>query len=189
VWDKMSTWFIDLGKTIANLWNKIFDPNTWRSGWSILSSWFSKLFSNIYNWFSNLGSNISNWWSNLWSGKEVSVSSTNGFLGSAYLGGHAAGGVFNREHIARFAEGNKAEAIIPLENNRAMQPFVDAVANGLVSTLAPIMAQSNSGNSNNLPPLYVGTLIADDRGLRELYKKFEVIQLQENDRRGIHSQA
>lgn len=188
-WTNWTTWFTTTKAKVKTNWEKLFDPNTWRSGWSILSSWFSTLFSNIYTWFSNLGPNISNWWSNLWSGKEVSVSSTNGFLGSAYLGGHAAGGVFNREHIARFAEGNKAEAIIPLENNRAMQPFVDAVANGLVSTLAPIMAQSNSGNSNNLPPLYVGTLIADDRGLRELYKKFEVIQLQENDRRGIHSPA
>lgn len=99
--------------------------------------------------------------------------------------GHATGGVFNREHVARFAEGNKAEAIIPLEENRAMQPFVDAVANGLVGTLAPLVASGSGGSSNQLPPMYVGTLIADERGLKELYKRFEVIQIQENARRGI----
>lgn len=31
------------------------------------------------------------------------------------LPGHATGGIFNREHIARFAEGNKPEAVIPLD--------------------------------------------------------------------------
>lgn len=103
-------------------------------------------------------------------------------LSASYIG-HATGGIFNREHLARFAEGDKAEAIIPLENNSAMQPFVDAVANGLIGSLAPILATS-SGNTNQLPPMYIGTLVADDRGLRELYKKFELIQVQEDARRG-----
>ena len=43
----------------------------------------------------------------------------------------------------------------------------------------------SGGNSSELPPMYVGTLIGDDRGLKELYKRFEVIQVQENARRGI----
>lgn len=99
--------------------------------------------------------------------------------------GHATGGVFNREHIARFAEGNKSEAIIPLENESAMRPFVDAVSNGLTASLAPILATFNSGQSqNDLRPLYVGTLIADERGLKELNRKMQVIQLEESARRG-----
>jgi TP901 family phage tail tape measure protein len=32
--------------------------------------------------------------------------------------GHATGGIFNQQHLAMFAEGNKKEAIIPLEENR-----------------------------------------------------------------------
>ena len=56
------------------------------------------------------------------------------------LAGHSTGGVFNREHIAKFAEGNKAEAIIPLENRSAMQPFVDAIANGITQSLMPTLA-------------------------------------------------
>jgi TP901 family phage tail tape measure protein len=34
------------------------------------------------------------------------------------LFGHADGGIFDEEHVARFAEGNKAEAVIPLEDNK-----------------------------------------------------------------------
>lgn len=97
--------------------------------------------------------------------------------------GHATGGIFNREHIARFAEGNKAEAVIPLENAGAMQPFVDAVANGITASLMPIVANI-SGGQNQMQPLYVGTLIADDRSLKELQRKMQVIQLQEDTRRG-----
>ena len=119
---------------------------------------------------------------------DSAPSSVKGALSGALagvLGGHASGGIFDREHIARFAEGNKAEAIIPLEESRAMQPFVDAVANGLVGNLAPIIASGNGGNASQLPPMYVGTLIADERGLKELYKRFELIKLQEDARRGV----
>lgn len=97
--------------------------------------------------------------------------------------GHAAGGIFNREHIARFAEGNKAEAVIPLENASAMQPFVSAISDGILQGLLPVMA--SNGSSSNLPPMYVGTLIADDRGLKQLYKKFELIEAQEAARKGF----
>lgn len=108
---------------------------------------------------------------------------------STTSGGHANGGIFNREHYAKFAEGNKAEAIIPLENNTAMQPFVDAVANGLTSSMGPILASLTSTNenagTNQLRPLYVGTLIADERSLKELNKKMQIIEIQENQRRGL----
>lgn len=99
------------------------------------------------------------------------------------MAGHAKGGVFNREHIARFAEGNKAEAAIPLEDAGAMQPFVDAIANGLTASLMPIVANI-SGGQTQMQPLYVGTLIADERSLKELQRKMQVIQIQEDTRRG-----
>ena len=96
---------------------------------------------------------------------------------------HAQGGIFNREHIARFAEGNKPEAIIPLDNKSAMQPFVDAVADGLTAVLMPMMSTLN-GQQNQLRPVYVGTLIADERSLKELNRKMNIIQLEENVRMG-----
>lgn len=107
---------------------------------------------------------------------------------SSVLPGHATGGVFNKEHVARFAEGNRAEAVIPLQNKTAMQPFVDAVSDGLTQSLAPIFASGSAKPNDNteqqLQPLYVGTLIADERSLRELQRKMKVIQLQEDSRRG-----
>ena len=65
-----------------------------------------------------------------------------------------------------------------------MQPFVDAVSNGLTASLAPIMSSMNNSNSSSMQPLYVGTLIADERSLQELQRKMQLIQLQENVRRG-----
>lgn len=150
--------------------------------WKPIANFFNvdSFWKRISGMLNNIKKKINSWWTGLFD-SDVKITANLG----ATNAGHATGGVFNREHIARFAEGNKAEAIIPLENNRAMQPFVDAVSNGLVSSLAPIVASVNSGSSNNLPPLYVGTLIADERGIKQLYDKFEVIRLQEADRRGL----
>ena len=72
-----------------------------------------------------------------------------------------------------------------------MQPFVDAVADGLTSSLGPIFASISNMGSNNtsagnqLQPLYVGTLIADDRSLRELQKRMDIIRVDDNTRRGL----
>jgi hypothetical protein len=103
--------------------------------------------------------------------------------------GHATGGIFRREHVARFAEGNKAEAVIPLENAEAMQPFVAAISDGIMQGLLPTIAamaggQSSAADSESLRPLYVGTLVADERGLKELYRKMNVVEMSENKRRG-----
>lgn len=189
----MSKWVTDTKASLKNWWGNLWNPTTWASGWTNVKSWFEKLFKDIKNWFSNLGTSVSDWWDGLWEGKTASVaSSVANVAGNAIkgvgdffaLGGHATGGIFNREHIARFAEGNKAEAVIPLENNAAMQPFVNAISDGILQGLLPAMA-SGSGSSNTLPPMYVGTLIADERGLQELYRKFELFEVKELARKGL----
>lgn len=176
----VSGWATD----VANSWKKLWDPNTWKSGWSMIKGWFTDLFNDIKNWFSSLGTSVSSWWDGLWDGKSASVDVDGGKKSWFSLGGHAEGGIFDREHIARFAEGNKAEAVIPLENASAMQPFVDAISNGILQGLLPAMA-TNGGNSNGLPPMYVGTLVADERGLQQLFKKFEVYEAKELARKGL----
>lgn len=125
-------------------------------------------------------------------GKTTSSNSYSTNYGSssgygAFRAGHATGGIFDREHIARFAEGNKAEAVIPLENASAMQPFVDAISRGIIEGLAPTLIQTggSSNGASDLPPMYVGTLVADDRGLKQLYRKFELIKVQEDARKGL----
>lgn len=177
-WEAIKTWFHEWWKGLKTsvvewldkyVWQPIADFFKLENFWNKLSGLLSKI-----------KTKVGTWWTNLFD-KDVKVSATV----SGATAGHATGGIFNREHIARFAEGNKAEAVVPLENDRAMQPFVDAVSNGLVSSLAPIVAQVNANQTSSLPPLYVGTLIADDRGIKQLYDKFEVIRLQESDRRGV----
>lgn len=185
---KISTWATDTAGKISTWWTNCKSKFDSFKGVSF-SSWCSDTLSTLSNWASNvwstikdkIGSAIDKVKEFLGLGSKNSNINVNISGGSA---GHATGGVFNREHWAKFAEGNKAEAIIPLENRSAMQPFVDAVSNGLTASLAPIVASINTNNgSNNLQPLYVGTLVADERGLKELERKMQIIRVKE-DRRG-----
>ena len=185
---KIRTWATDTAGKIRTWWSNCkskFDSFTGVS----FSSWCSSTLSTLSNWASNV-------WGNIKGKIGSAIDKVKEFLGlssknsnidvniSGGSAGHSAGGVFNREHWAKFAEDNKAEAIIPLENESAMQPFVDAVSNGLTASLAPIVASINTNNgSNNLQPLYVGTLVADERGLKELERKMQIIRVKE-DRRG-----
>lgn len=184
----ISTWFTEQAKSVKSFWEGLFDIDNWKSGWSIISEWFSSLRTSIKDWFSSLGTSVSSWWDGLWDDKEVSVNTSGtGSVGKpatnkVSLAGHAAGGIFNREHIARFAEGNKAEAVIPLQNKSAMQPFVDAISDGIVQGMLPTLVSRNV--ESTLPPMWVGTLIADERGLNQLYKKFEIYEAKERARKG-----
>lgn len=185
---KISTWATDTAGKISTWWTDCKSKFDSFEGVSF-SSWCSSTLSTLSDWASNV-------WGTIKDKIGSAIDKVKEFLGlssknsninvnvSGGSAGHATGGVFNREHWARFAEGNKAEAIIPLENESAMQPFVDAVSNGLTASLAPIVASINTNNgSNNLQPLYVGTLVADERGLKELERKMQIIRVKE-DRRG-----
>jgi tape measure domain-containing protein len=182
----ISAWFTERKTDVKDWWAGLWDTSKWKSGWDLLKQWFSNLLTSIGDWFTSIKTTVSSWWNNLWSDKKVEVDSSGGSGGSFSIKqGHATGGIFNKEHIARFAEGNKAEAVIPLENASAMQPFVDAISNGLVQSLAPTLAAVGAGASgSSLPPMYVGTLIADERSLKELEKRMRIIRTQENARRG-----
>lgn len=182
-WTNINNWVVGTWNSFTSWINNILNivSNGLVNIWNTVANWLNNFWSNLWDSLLSIGRSISNWWNSLWSNKRASVSVTTTGYNSSY--GHASGGVFNREHVARFAEGNKAEAIIPLENESAMQPFVDAVANGLTATLAPLMAGAAGGQSQ-AQPLYVGTLIADERGLRELERKMQIIRMQETKRRG-----
>lgn len=153
---------------------------------SKVKSFCSAALSTLSSWARSVANTISNVLSRAKSAASSAMSAA-GSKVSSMLAGHATGGIFNREHLAMVSEGNKAEAIIPLQNQTAMQPFVDAVSQGLTESLAPILANMNGNNNNsggsNLQPLYVGTLIADERGLKELERKMRVIQVKEDRRR------
>lgn len=172
--ESLAAWYDATKEGIANIYKEFTD-------------WISNMYDNVFGkFFSWIGEGIDKLREFFGLGEEASkVQLTTPGGASNPMPGHASGGIFNREHLARFAEGNKAEAIIPLEESSAMQPFVDAVANGLTASLAPILANMNNSVGQMQPqmqPLYVGTLIADDRSLKELERKMEVIRLQESRR-------
>lgn len=188
IWKPISDFF-----NINNFWNRIKGlldaiKEKVKSWWDGLTSIFSSADGGGFT-VSTKGNGSSSGGLSLGDykpGDSSSWSSAGSYTGNpTKMPGHAAGGIFRREHIARFAEGNKAEAAIPLEDKSAMQPFVNAIAQGILDGLAPALVQNNGGG-NDLPPMYVGTLIADDRGIKQLYNKFEIIRVQENARRGTN---
>lgn len=151
-----------------------------------IGSFISNAASGLHSWASSMTSTISNVVGGATSAASNALSSAGSWVINK-LSGHASGGIFDREHVARISEDNKAEAIIPLEDKMAMQPFVDAVSSGLAQYLGPMLANMHAqpayaGAGNSMPPLYVGTLIADDRSLRELERKMQIIRLKETRR-------
>jgi len=91
----------------------------------------------------------------------------------------AEGGIVTRDQIVRVAEDNRPEGVIPLSSSRA-RPFAEMIADAI----AAVIPQQVVSSGPSLPPLYVGTLIADDRGIKELYRRMEIIRIQEIQRRG-----
>jgi tape measure domain-containing protein len=181
-WSDVQTW-----------WSKnVWDP--WKNGWNSVFGWFDDRVNDIKNALASLadlGSKVT--------GKKTSKGSSSvldgyknggivGDISDARIVGHATGGIFNREHVARFAEGNKSEAIIPLQNEDAMYPFVDAIAGRLADVLANNGSQDeeityNSNSSGTQPIiLQVGTLIADEVSLKKLGRKLKIINKSENVR-------
>lgn len=187
--EKLREWSSSTEERISTWWDKIkgrFDEFKSVS----FKDWCDTTLTTIREWASNvwdsikgnIGSAVDKVKEFFGAGEDTSYRSQTYSISAArgVRFGHATGGIFTKEHIARFAEGNKAEMAIPLENASAMQPFVDAIANGITASLAPMLVTVGSGTDKQ--PLYVGTLIADERGLRELERKMEVIRREENRR-------
>lgn len=88
----------DKFKAAVDKIKKVFSP---------IVDWFKEKVEAIKNFFGSIGDKI----------KSVHDQEPEGVND-----GHAEGGVFHQEHIAHFAEGNKAEAVIPLTKpKRALQ--------------------------------------------------------------------
>ncbi|MNE13609.1 hypothetical protein D3C80_1064500 [compost metagenome] len=66
-----------------------------------------------------------------------------------------------------------------------MKPFSKAVASDLASMMGEQVTYSNGGaGSDARPIMYVHTLVADDRALKELERKLQIIRVSENERKG-----
>lgn len=92
--------------------------------------------------------------------------------------GFATGGIIGKDSIVRVGEQGRREAIIPLQNGKAMAPFANAVAQQLMDGLG-----INSSSTQNITNINLGSLIGDERSLRELERKLQMIRQTESSRR------
>lgn len=169
-------------------------------------SYFSKLPSRIGEAVSGIPGAVKSAFSGikLPSFKTAAEGVTATFTRLGDLAGFANGGIIGRDSIVRVGERGRREAIIPLQNGSAMNPYADAVASRLArygnfggsqtseqqaEAIAQYLARyvgTNGGSQSQAPQqlLYVGTLIADDRGLKELERKMKIIRINEDVRGG-----
>lgn len=148
---------------------------------------------------SSAASNMVSGFSRAWSG---AVSKVKGWIGGIqnrfHLGAtveskvtmsqrrynHAAnGGMISRNQMIEVGEQNKRETIVPLQNPKALAPVYDYIAQTVQRAVGN--QDTTTVSASAMRPLYVGTLVADEKGLKELYRKFEVYNIEENERRGF----
>ncbi len=85
-----------------------------------VSNWASNIVSGTQSWFAQIPGMVGGYFDRAIGAIQGKISSIKasfslGFSAGAAEAGHAEGGIFHQEHIARFAEGNKPEAVIPLD--------------------------------------------------------------------------
>ena len=143
---------------------------------SSVSSWCSQTVSEVVNWFSQIPDRIGEFISEAVARAETGLANLKAKAWGALptplqaglnfvfnpTAGHALGGIFDKEHIARFAEGNKPEAVIPLSSSLRSRGLSiwqqagemlginrDLFANVTNSGFTPAMAYAASGDSSN----------------------------------------
>lgn len=143
---------------------------------SSVASWCSQTYNEVVNWFSQIPDRIGDFISEAVARAETGLTNLKakawGALPSPLqdglnfvfnpTAGHALGGIFDREHIARFAEGNKPEAVIPLSSSLRSRGLSiwqqagemlginrDLFANVTNGGFTPAMAYAASGDSSN----------------------------------------
>ena len=97
----------------------------WQSMWKAVDTWASNCYNSVMNWFASIPTMIGNYFDQAISNISSKASDLWGRVTGGYSAGqqdasmarHAAGGIFDRPHIAMFAE-DGAESIIPLNPNR-----------------------------------------------------------------------
>ena len=188
----ISTWVEDTIKTISDKWEgfKTTLRDIWESIRITADEYWSSIKDTIKAQINQIIAFV-NKFIDYWNSIEIKVPQVYvPFVG--YVGGYtisvpqipkipflAEGGIITRDQIIRVAEDNHPEGVIPLSSSRA-RPFAEMIADAI----ATVIPQQTVSSGPSLPPLYVGTLIADDRGIKELYRRMEIIRIQEIQRRG-----
>lgn len=213
----ISDWYSDTKGKFSDWWGETYGSFStwWDDSKEGFSKWAKGVYEDVVGWFDSMRNKIKDFFDNLkfWkkeaedAGSSIASTSVSGGGSGGGGGGgaggfrmysmdpvtigHAKGGTFKKEHIARLNEGNKMETILPVENPSAMAKVRQAIFGGepfemlrnLVAEAAYTL-QPIETTSTPVTPIYVHTLIADDRGIRELERKLYEIRELEKQRRG-----
>jgi len=87
------------------------------------------IFQPLADFIGGIGNRISNLFGR--GNNRVEIEYGYSASGGGDLPGHASGGIFDKEHVARFAEGGKPEAVIPLTNKNRAKDILGGVMNYL----------------------------------------------------------
>ena len=91
--------------------------DAWASGaYDAAVNWIMQIPNIVSNAISNAGQSIQGFWNNI-TASNIAASFNAGQESGASLPGHAEGGIFNKPHIAWFAEAGDAESAIPINNS------------------------------------------------------------------------
>jgi tape measure domain-containing protein len=88
----------------------------------------------------------------------------------------ADGGIVNKDSLIRAGEGNRAEAVIPLNG-----PSIARIADALLSKMNPPTGTSDATTNY----FSIGTLIGDDRSITLLERRLNAVRIKEDYRRGL----
>jgi tape measure domain-containing protein len=206
----VSEWYSDTKGKFSDWWGETYGSFSkwWDDSKEGFSKWAKGIYDDVVGWFDDMRSKIKSFFDDLKFWKKE-AEDTGSRIASTSLSrdgsgfrvysmdpvtiGHAKGGTFKKEHIARINEGNKMETILPIENPSAMAKVRQAIFGGepiemfnrLVNDIISMQPSPIIYGGNQQPtPVYVGTLIADERGLRELERKLYDIRIAERHRRG-----
>ena len=205
---KLSDWWSETKTGFGDWWDETYIgfSGWWEDSKTGFLTWAEDVYNRVVGWFDKMRKRLKDFFEDLKFWKKeandgvsniASIRSSGGMVGPYSIDpvtiSHAKGGVFKKEHIARLNEGNKIEAILPVENPSAMAKVRQAIFGGepiemfnrlindIISTQpSPIIYEGNQQPT----PVYVGTLIADERGLRELERRLYDIRIAERHRRG-----
>lgn len=93
----------------------------------------------------------------------------------------AKGGIVRRSTYAEIGEGKDPEAVLPL-NTQSLKPLAD-ILSSQINTQPGTTRETVREAPTTTPQIIVYNMIADERGLRELKKKFDLIDMSERERR------
>lgn len=145
--------FANLPSIAEQKWSELYNAVTnWCSNTIAgIRSWFSQIPGIISGYFDSAISSVRNKVSGLWGDFKIGFNAGS----AAAQRGHAEGGIFNKEHIARFAEGGKAEAVVPLDASMRTQGLsIWQQAGQMLGINADLFA--NAGTGGAYQPAYAG---------------------------------